>query len=93
MSIHPSVGHPLEIEHLNHNIIKLWGGVGDVAGKKKKQKAKARLEEIIKHADGVAPTLMMRGNYGRLMLKKKIAEKLADAMPTQVNFVFIQSYF
>ena len=58
---------------------------GDIAGKKKKEKAKAVLEKIIKNADGVAPTLMMRGNYGRLILKKTIAEKLANAMPSQVN--------
>ena len=52
--------------------------------KKQKEKAKQQLEDIIKKAEGVAPTLMARGNYGRLLMKQKVANHLIQAMPDQV---------
>ena len=47
-----------------------------------KAEGKKKIEQIIKSATGAAPTLMARGNYGRLMLQRKVAEKIAEAMPT-----------
>ena len=51
-------------------------------GKKLKAEGKKKIEQIIKFATGVAPTMMARGNYGRLLLQRKVGEKMADAMPT-----------
>ena len=63
---------------------------GDSEGKKMKEKGKRIIESIIKTTDGIVPSLMARGNFGRAILKVSVMERVIQAMPTDVSTIMVQ---
>ena len=58
---------------------------GDTNEKQLKEKGKKIIEGIIKDTKGVDPSMMARGNYGRIILQRDVSERIAAAMPTEVS--------